>query len=213
LQRVVFGKSERPFRGGRVVEQALTENELKMTQDQLMQELRTRLMGELTAEVKGARLREDLTLVETERLHASAQPGSFAQKYLVMVSMRARAFVADDNDLLSLTLLAVRNAPGPHQELLSYDPNSFSVKILRFDFDRGQAQIEGKLTGVLGAKVEPGVLAAEQLVGLTESEVHEHVRRFPSVGKAEVDFFPFWVNTVPSRRGAVTIVVEQKPSP
>ncbi len=209
LQQYVYGESEHSFDGGVAVKIPLSEKELAEAGEMVLKLARDRLGGEMTAEAGGARVRPDLTLYSDETVEASAAAGSRASQFTVTAKLTARAFLVDENDLLSLTLLTLRQSTGAEEEFVAYEPHSFSMEIERGDFERGEAVVRGSLTGSFASKVGPRVFGGGNLAGLTENEVREVLQQLAGV-EVSVKFWPFWVNTVPARKGAVEISATSK---
>lgn len=207
-QSVIYATSQSPTSGGLAVQQPLTAAEIEQAKATMLESLRTRAGGELTAEAGGAPIRPDLVSLTPEVAEVSASAGSQTKDFTIHLRLAARAFVVDENDILSLTLLALRSATGTNEELVSYEPESFRVSISQADFERGEARVKGELTGLFSPKIEPGVFAADKLAGLSANEVREYLKQFPSVGQTEVKFWPFWVRSVPARPGATKIEVK-----
>lgn len=207
VQKVMYGKSDQAFTGGVASSSAITQAEIDRASEQLMQDLKQRAAGELTLAAGGA-ISPDLVQVETISADSSASAGSFATSFSIHTKIHARAFVADQNDLLSLTLIALRASASSEEEFISYDPKSFQPKIIQADFERGLARVQGSLNGTFAQKIEPTVLSPEKLAGLGEKETIEYFKQFPSVAKVEVSFSPFWVHSIPSRPSATEIAVK-----
>lgn len=207
LQSRVYGESASAFGGGVAVETPLTEVELYQAKETVLAKVRDRLMGELTVAAGGARVRDDLVLYSDEVVEAPVETGSQASQFTVTASVTARAFLVDENDLLSLTLLTLRQSAGAEEEFVAYNPHSFRAEIQRSDFERGEAVVLGTLTGSFASKIGSAVFGGENLAGLRESEVREVLQQLAGVGEVGVEFSPFWVRTVPGRAGAVEISV------
>jgi hypothetical protein len=209
LQSDVYGESSQELSGGISVDTPLTEDEIAQAREVLTQELLPRLKGELTADAGGAALRDDLVVIGTEEEKVSVPVGSRARDFTITLKVRGRAFTVDENDLLSLTLLALRTNHSADEEFVSYDPDSFRLQNVRADFERGEARVAGILRGTFAAKVGPTLLRAENLAGLSADEVRERFITNPAVGSVEVAFSPFWVRSVPGRPEAVNIVIKE----
>ncbi|MBI3255708.1 MAG: hypothetical protein HYZ63_01940 [Candidatus Andersenbacteria bacterium] len=210
LQKVVYGVSDLPFGGGTIVETPLTQDEISKAQKGLETEAKTEALAQLTGAAAGKPIRPDLLFTNIISQASSEQPGSLASAYTVTVKFSASAFLVDDNDLLGLTLLALRSSLRPDEEFVAYDPRSFNASLVATDPARGQAKIKGKLTGTYAQKISPNAIQTTALAGLKPAEVEEELKKFPGIGKVEVKLAPFWVKTVPARAGAVTTVVENK---
>lgn len=207
VQQVVFGDSSLAFTGGVASDQPVTNDELSQAELQVHQAAEERVRGELTSETKGATINPALLQVTVEEATSSADVGSPTVSFTVHERVRAQAFVVDENDLLSLTLLKLRSDTQAEQSLADYDPKSFALTVEQLDFERGEARIQGKLAGRYAAKIEPNTLSPANLAGRTKAEVMEYFQHFISVGPVEVELSPFWVTTVPARQGAVMVEV------
>jgi len=212
LQDQIFAELTTPTTGGEVFNTPLTEQEISQAKDDLQQGALSQVRGELTAEAGGAAIRDDLIATTIEDVTSSVEPGSLATSFSVSAKVRQRAFVVDEQDLLSLTLLALRANPADDEEFTSFDPESFTAKLIRADFDRGDALIKGTLTGTFARDTEASIFDTSKLAGRSPLEAEEYFSQFESVGSVSIDLSPFWVRAIPSRQSAVDIFVRQKGS-
>lgn len=210
LQTVVYGESAAAFSGGEVFDTPLSGAELKQAEEEVVAEALEKARGTLTAQAGGAIIRDDLISHSITEQSTSAQAGSLSTTYAVSAKVTLRAFVVDDNDVLSLTLLKLQAHAEPDEEFVSYAPESFSIDFERADFERGEAHITGHLTGLFTQKTESTIFDTRALAGRTPAEVAEYFRRFASVESVVVELSPFWVTSVPSRAEAVEIAVRKK---
>lgn len=208
LQQVVYGKSDTAFSGGEVSDSPITEEELAGVKQELQDSAQKRIQGEMTADAGGAVIRPDLMRSQIEDWQTSVTAGSRASSYEAFLRLKGQAFIVDDNALLGLMLLALRAAPKADEEFVAYDPESFQIKFLRADFDRGEAQVQGQLEGTFTQKTESAIFSKENLAGLGDAEVKEYFSKFSSIKDVQVKFWPFWVKAVPSSAKAVNIVMD-----
>ncbi|PIT97983.1 MAG: hypothetical protein COT71_03070 [Candidatus Andersenbacteria bacterium CG10_big_fil_rev_8_21_14_0_10_54_11] len=207
LQRAVYAESPRQMSGGVAVDEPLSENEISRARESMAAGAREEVRGKLSAAAGGASMREDLMKFEETDVAVSAEPGSTAATFSVRVTVRGRALLVDETDLLGLTVLKLRELGGPDQEFVTYDPHSFSASIIRSDFERGEAVVQGKLSGKFAHKLGLEVFSGQNLAGLSGAEVKERLQKLPGVGDVAISFWPFWVHTVPSRPEQVDISV------
>lgn len=210
LQAFVFAESDTAFSGGEVFDTPLSEEELNAAKEKVAKAAEGEARGELTASAGGAVIRDDLITRARDETSASVAAGSRATSYTVTSRMGLRGFVVDDTATLSLTLLALQAKAEASEEFVGYEPNSFSLSFERADFERGEARVTGHLTGSFAQKTESTVFDTHTLAGRTPAEVQEYFKQFPSVDTVSVTLSPFWVTTVPSRAGAVEVVMEKK---
>jgi len=206
-QKLVYAESKQDFTGGVTTDTPLSEDELSETKKELIQEAREHAIGELTLKTGGASIREELVSTDTLTESVSAKPGSNTLDYNIGITVRARAFAVDDNDLLSLALLALRAKETEENEFLSYDPGSFTISVEKTDFDRKEALVKSTLSGSFAPKISPSTLNVDNLAGLTIEEIEEHFSQFETIGDIHAHFWPFWVTSAPSRPGAIKVIV------
>lgn len=210
VQQIVFAESSTLFSGGIMVEEMLAEAEWNKVRETALQAAKEKAAAELWTKAGGAFIRDDLISFTDERVETSVSPGSQASSYQVMAEATARSAVVDENDLLSLTLLELREAAGPEEEFINYNPQSFQVYFARTDFDRGEIIVKGKLTGTFAKKIPSTAFSNRMLAGLSLKEAQAALKNVPGVGGAEIKLSPFWVTSVPGRPEAIEIVVESK---
>lgn len=209
LQSQIYGTSTVATSGGTIVQNPLTQVEIDKAVQSLSETLKTQAAGELTAQAGGATIRPELLSIATQSSESSAEVGSKTSSFTIHIKVKASGFVADENDLLSLTLLGLRAQVGSDEDFVSYEPHSFGMKIQTADFDKGQAQIQGSLSGSFAHKVSLGNIQPQNLLGLSASEIQETLKKIPGIGSVDVSFSPFWVKTAPSRVQAITIEVSK----
>ena len=211
MQTIVFGNSDTSFTGGQIIDSPLTEQELTGARDRIKQQAILSVRSKLTANAGGAAINPGLIQIDIDDEQTTANADSQSTDFTVSARARARAFIVDENDLLSLTLLKLRSQPATNEEFLTYNPDSFTLTVLQSDYTRGQARLETKLTGFFANKTESTIFDTANLIGLTAAEVKEHFQQFESIDNyVEVRFRPFWVNSVPARPGATDIVFKQQ---
>ncbi len=209
LQSEVYAESTQAFTGGVAGGSPITQEEIDAAKQDAVNAATERALGELTLEAGGAKLNPNLINTEVVSEEASVEPGSEAVSYSVAATVRVRGFAVDENDLLSLTLLALKSSVSENEEFVSYTPESFQVEIGRADFERGDIRVKTKIAGNFGTKIGASVLELHNIAGLSAKETKEHFEEFDSGGAAEVTFWPFWVSSIPSRTGAIEIVVSK----
>lgn len=209
LQDAVYGESSQALSGGVAVDKPLTGEEIDREKEKLRGILEERVRGMLTSAAGGAALHDDLIGYKTE-IETTVPVGSSASEFEVSGKVVGQAFLLDENDVLGLTLLKLRSTAEAQQEFIEYEPQSFKVVMLRSDWERGEAVVEGSLTGLFSAKLGATIFKADNLAGLTQEEVQEKLKQLPGVGEVTVELTPFWATVMPVRNGAVEIVVKNQ---
>lgn len=205
----IYAESSQLFSGGLVTNRAITQQEIDSAKMNVEDQARTRLLGEMTAELGGAPISKDLLVFDIVKEHASALVGSKAVLFDISLTVRARALVPDENDMLSLTLLALRSGATNEEEFISYEPSSFGYEIQQANFERGEMIVRATLTGSFAKKISPSIFSVDGLVGLSPEEARQHFTMHPSVHDARIVLSPFWVQSIPPRPSAIKITIAQ----
>jgi hypothetical protein len=211
LQKLVFATSEQPFSGGEVTQNAITQETIDTAQEEVLEQAKQQAVSELSILAKGSQIRPDLVTIEILSQNTSALPGSHAVSFTAEAKVKARAFVIETHDIMSLMTLALRASVESDEEFLSYDPASFTVTYERTDWKTGTARVSSKLTGTYSKKISPQELKTDNLSGLSKEEVLQKFSESPTIGSVDVSLSPFWVKDIPSRQNQIEVTVANTP--
>lgn len=209
LQATLPTESTSAFSGGQSTDSTITAQAIETAKQSVLDQAKQDALAKLTAKAGGASIRPDLLSIEVTSQNVSASEGSHALHYAADATVKARGFVVDTHDLVSLMTLGLRAATGSDEEFVSYDVSSFSLAIARTDWATGEARVNASLTGTFAKKIGSGELATDNLAGLSKEEVAEHFASSPNIGTVDVSFRPFWVTSVPSRSSQIDIHIEE----
>ena len=210
-QKFVWAQSTTTFSGGEVLDRPLTQAENSKGREQVLAQAKEQVLQKLIEAAGNVPVRDEFSTIDIEEEIVSAQVGSYPTSFSVSVRVRARAFVVDENDLLSLTLLKLQAEAAANETFVTYDPQSFATSFSAADFDQQTAIVATTLTGSFVRSIESTLLSLDQLAGLTAAEVVAKIEDYDSVAQVDVSLSPFWVATVPSRPSATEIVVKSTP--
>ncbi len=204
-QSIIFGQSTQDFSGGLAVDTPLAESEITEAKSELEKQASTQALTELAGQTGGIPIRPELLTTSFDNEQISATAGSKVASFSVSVTLHAHGFIVDDNDLLGLTLLALRSQSNPAQDFVSYKPESFKISVTRADFTRNTAEVKGSLVGSFAQKISTDALDPKNIIGLSKAEALDHFKQISGVGDVDISLSPFWVQTIPGRTSAVQI--------
>lgn len=207
LQKAVYAESSAQFSGGETGANSISQEDIDKAKKEALDSATQKALEEIKKEAGNASVREDLLSVSTKENTASVQAGSKAVSYTSNATVEARVFIVDTHDIISLMTLALRAQTAPEEEFISFDPASFSLSISQTDWAVGQARISASLTGSYGKKIGSTELSEDNLSGLSKQELINHFTAFPSIGSADIKFWPFWVTSAPSHPKQISIQV------
>jgi len=208
LQKVVPAKSETAFTGGETTDTEITEDAIASAQKTVLEQATQDARAKLTTKAGGAPIRPELITTEILSQKVSTSAGSKALKYNAQAHVKAKGFVVDTHNIVSLMTLALRANVGPDEEFISYDASSFSLAIAQTDWTAGQARVSASLLGTYAKKIGSNELITDNLSGLSEQEIIHSFSASPTIGSVEVSLSPFWVKSAPSDKKQIDVRVE-----
>ena len=208
LQEAVSAKSDTAFSGGESTDQEITQELLDTAQKTVLEEAKKEALAKLSTKAKGAPVREDLVTIEVQSQSISVPLGSRAVRYSADAKVKARGFVVDTHDVISLMTLALRANVAGDEEFISYDSASFVLTIMQTDWNVGEARISAALTGTYAKKIGSNELHTDNLSGLSEKEIIDRFTASPTIGSVDVALTPFWVKSAPSKKNQIDVKVE-----
>ncbi len=208
LQEAVPAQSDTAFSGGESTNTEISQEAIDTAQSSVIEQAKKDALAKLTTKAGGASIRPDLVHIEILSQTTSASAGSRALRYTASAHVKARGFVVDTHDLISLMTLALRANVGSDEEFISYDASSFSITIAQTDWNAGQARVSATLTGTYAKKIGSNELNTDNLSGLSEKEIIDRFTASPNIGAVEVSLTPFWVQSAPSQENQIDIRIE-----
>lgn len=209
LQEAVPAQSIAAFSGGESTDTEITQEALTSAQQTVLDQAKQDAVAKLSTKAGGASIRPDLINIEILSQNVSASAGSKALKYTAQANVKARGFVVDTHDIVSLMTLALRASVGSDEEFISYDTSSFTLTIAQTDWAAGQARVSASLMGTYAKKIGSGELATDNLSGLSKKEIIDRFSNSHAIGSVEVALSPFWVKSAPSKKNQIDIRIEQ----
>lgn len=130
LQQLVYAESKEKATGGEKVLAAVSEDDIKNAQESLISELESKAADELRSRVSGTEQYVP-SAVTTEILEqdSDTEPGTQTDAFTVNATVKVSTAIFDENNLLQLAIAQLKAALPEDQELVTYDPASFSYEI------------------------------------------------------------------------------------
>jgi len=208
----VFGTSSSPMKGGRVIAEVLTEEQIQSFKDDFAKDLGDRILNELISEHPDLTFPEDGTLVEVGTIDANAEPGQKVDSVELKANIKLVAFAFQEHALLEVALNRLKQEVPEGFVFLGVTPDSFGYAIDSYNRDRGTASFTVSIDGVVVAELPSEQFNKEALSGRDALETANYFEQFEGVEEVDVYFAPFWTTTIPLLKSHTEIVVE-KPSP
>ena len=204
----IWAENENEFSGGEIDTNVATQDNInqavQLTAEDLGKQELEKIKGQLSAEEK---VSAGLTRVEILDSHAGIAPETVADSFQVFVHGKVASIVYNEKDLREMAVERFKSQVGASQEIASIDENSIKYELSDISGTDGKAEVRITIPAILMSKLPSKILDKKGIIGYNESALHERYAKFPEVDSIEVNFFPFWIKSVPSFEGQVSFGV------
>ncbi|PJA45154.1 hypothetical protein CO174_04960 [Candidatus Uhrbacteria bacterium CG_4_9_14_3_um_filter_50_9] len=206
-QELIYAESSEAFTGGVVMVSVVTQEELDAAVTELTNELLEDAKVMLRDEAAGEYGGEIFKTNVSERAF-SIEPNTQADAFEVTVSVETLAVFYNSGSLEQLALIKLYEGLGQGQEFTHIATDELQVTLEAFNEETGQASLRATLTGRAITSRASDRLDVGRFVGMTGEEVKTLLLGEGVAEAVRVEFFPFWVRTVPQLKDHIYIEIE-----
>jgi hypothetical protein len=206
-QESVHAQSFEAFSGGVSYVSVVTESEMDVSvlalEDSLVADAKAMLVAE-TGEEYG-----DVSYsVEVLEKTFSIEPDAEVQNYEVTLSLKVTGVFYDSEALGKIALSKLYEGLGQGQEFMGVSADDIEVRVEGVDEEAQEANIFVKLSAPAITSQTSSALDVGRFVGMTEDEVRTLLIEDEIATEVDVEFFPFWIKTVPRLKDHIYIEIK-----
>ena len=203
-QESVYATSAEAFTGGvysvAVVSQAELDAAASELESSLLEDAKAMLITEVGETFSGQSY--DVEVVEKI---FSIEPDTEAQSFDVVLTLKVTAVFFDQEALGKIAVAKLYEGLGQGQEFLNIDASNMVVTVEAVDEEAGQANILVSLAVPAITSRTSEALQVGRFVGMSQDEVRDLLVGEGVATDVTVEFFPFWVSTVPRLKDHIYI--------
>jgi hypothetical protein len=203
-QESVYATSSSAFTGGVYSVAIVSSEELEAAATDLgkslLEDAKAMLVTEAGEEFSGQSY--DVEVVERS---FSIEPDTEAQSFDVVLALKVTAVFFDQEALGKIAIAKLYEGLGQGQEFINIDSNDLMVEVSAVNEEAGQANILVSLSVPAITSRTSKALEVGRFVGMSENEVRELLVNEGVATEVSVEFFPFWVNSVPRLKDHIYI--------
>ncbi|MBI4256712.1 hypothetical protein HY626_01490 [Candidatus Uhrbacteria bacterium] len=206
-QESVYATSAEAFTGGVYSVAVVSQAELDAAASELELSLLEDAKAMLIAEV-GETFTGQSYDVEVVDKTFSIEPDTEAQSFDVTLTLKVTAVFFDQEALGKIAVAKLYEGLGQGQEFMNADAGNMVVTVEAVDEEAGQANILVSLAVPAITSRTSEALQVGRFVGMSEEEVRELLVGEGVATDVTVEFFPFWVSTVPRLKDHIYIDIQ-----
>lgn len=199
----IYGLVKERFTGGVKTIRIVSNDDLSRARAEMEQKLK--LLGQEKLSAGQDKINSNEININITLYRPSAKAGERAENFIVKTEAEAKIFVFDKEaakEIIKNNLM--KNLP-PDKTLIEVDDNSFTAAP-----DASGQTLNAAITARLLAQLPTSVFDKKAIVGLSREQVKNYFTRQPGVKKVFVEFWPFWVRSVPKSESHIKIEIIKK---
>jgi len=206
-QELVYADSTEAFVGGTITRAVVSEAEMESAADtlsgELLQDAMSMFREEATAGYDG-----ELFDVNIQEKSFSIEPNTEADGYEVTMTIEIGAVFYNTEVLENLVVRKLYEGLGQGQEFVDTGLGDLEISIESYSDEDGEASLLTSLKGRAITSRASDALSVERFVGLSGDEVSSLLVGEGVAENVWVEFFPFWVNSIPQLKDHIYIEIE-----
>ncbi len=200
----VYAESSMLFTGGVSEMAVVSQAEIDAAASQLKESLAADAISMQKAQAKESFTGTSYTVEEVERT-VSIEPDTQAAQFDVALSVKIATVFFDRDALLNIAKRKLYEALGKGQTFASIYADHMDVQIEDADEASQTANVQVSLSGIAISAQTSEALRADRFVGLDEEAVRSLLINEGVATNVDVEFFPFWIKTVPRLKDHISI--------
>lgn len=182
----------------------VTEDDIKIINQELEDSAKQKILTEFNESLSdNLKITEDNLFLEFADIETTPV-GSSSKEVVSKKSIKAKALVFSEEDLKAKAEEKFQKELNGEQTLVSFNEDAYSYKIIELDVENSQAILEVTLSATINNKASDLDIDKESLIGLDEQGIKDFLQEY-KVDKVEIQFFPFWIKTVPKLKDHIII--------
>lgn len=208
LQQLVYGESTEPMTGGTRKATIVTEEDINNAKNKIAEELYSLALEDLKNELRGSESFDENS-IKKEIIEAipSVEANTETSEFDMKVKIKVTTPTFDREKMLKLCKSNIESKLPNNKELSSIDENSLKYSIESIDIEKKEALLKVYIEGKISVKISPDNFNKSKIIGMNKQEVEEYFKQNSEVENVEVEFWPFWIKTIPSLKDHIVIEI------
>lgn len=206
----IYGRSYKPMTGGEIRDVVrVSQKDLNLAKDILTEKAAEGCLDILKVDQEFSILEEAIKIDILESF-ADVEVGTEKEKFTFQVKTKCRTIALKADDIKKFALNFITDKLPENQAIA---PKSLKIdySFENIDINQGEMSISLDLTANIYSIIDEFALR-EELIGKSLIETEVFLKNLLQINKVYVDFWPFWVESVPQNLDRVKIELKFDPS-
>jgi len=210
LKENISAWSEEPMSGGIKTTGIIMQSDI----DQAQQEVHEQFYEQAKEEIKKIFSESsDLKIVlqsEIEEETINAQAGEEKGEFTIFTKMKIQAVAFSEEKIMNLALSSLKGKVESNKQLVAYEPDSLSYRLISYNFAEKNALLEVQLRGLTALSPHNEILDETVFFGMDKETAQQYLENLPEIKTAKIKFWPSWlIKKIPPSKNRIKIRYEK----
>ncbi|MCF7906941.1 hypothetical protein K9K85_01510 [Patescibacteria group bacterium] len=211
LKENISAWSEKSMSGGIKTTGVIMQSDIEQAQ----QEVREQFYEQATKDIKEifpASSNFKIALrSEIVEENINAQAGEEKGEFTVATKMKIQAVAFSEEKVMDLALSSLKDKVENNKQLVAYEPESLSYRLISYNFAEKNALLEVQVRGLTTLSPQNEILDETLFFGMNQAEAQQYLEELPEIQEAKIKFWPSWlVKKFPTSKNRIKIRYEEK---
>jgi len=204
LKDKIYGEITSDFTGGEAEIKTISASEFENSKNIISDEIKKKAI-EIFLKAQSENFNENNISIEIKELNSTANPGDEnIESYTMKAKAIAKAFTYDEKNAKEIAKQELIKKIPPDKILVSFNEDSFSAS-----YDQEKLMLKAQIKAQVQTKIPDTVFKQEEIIGMNEEETREYFTKITGIRDVEINFWPFWVRSVPNMKDHIDIEIKK----
>ncbi len=217
LQQKIYGISDKPMAGGVKKVGILTQQDVDAASKMFLENLNKNIESKLFTQPKKngpkdktGESNSDIKLVKGRILEKklSNKVGEKVGSFSITAKVLAQAVVVNYDELLAKAKKAYMQKLAGQSPTISWILDKFDYSLEDINMENKSARVKTTLVAKIRDEFDVSKFDKTEISGFDRKGVEYYFSQYPSIKKVKVEFWPFWVKSVPALADRIKIIVQ-----
>lgn len=209
-QNSIYAESSSPTSGGTKEVKIATQEEIDKAIEKVKNDLYLKGLENLKSQLNPSEKLNDLA-IKTEIIESkpSIDPDAQVDEFDMNIKLKLTAAIFSEKTLIDLGIAKLKKNISGSKEFIDYNQEKTDYEVVEYNIDEGWSKIKVNLVGNIISKLGNQAFDKDKLSGRNREELIRYYASLPDIESVKVSFSPFWVNSVPSLKDHIEIIVDK----
>lgn len=205
-QKDIYAESAKSMQGGNdKMAKVVSKEDIEKAQHDLENSMKSKVAEEMNKE--GKIVINDASKMEEIGKQISKQENDEAEKFEMALKDKIEFTAFLKEDMQAVANDDFTKVFNENKYFILNEGEDYTYELMDFNFDEDKMKVKVLDKQIIAEKLNTDKII-EDILGKSKEEVDDYLSQFPNIKEKNVEFWPFWVSSVPRSKQRVSIVFD-----